>query len=386
MVFRLLNQLNTIKKIKTMTILHVSAVKNWGGGENHIETLCYELQQSNPDVNNIVLCVKNKQFHNRLAQTNIKFKTAPLAYNLDFRFSLKIIKVCKKYKVDVIHIHDPSAIVLTIIADNLSKLPPFIFSKKTSFPIKHKKLTLYKYNYPKIKKIFCVSNETKRICEKSIYDKNKLITIYHGTSLLNKSSETPYLLRDQFKIDSSKKIIGNIGNHIRAKNLETFVETINQIINIKKRTDLFFIQIGTFTDRTEHLMNTIKELKLENHVAFLGYAPNASNFIPQFDAFLMTSQSEGVPGVIYESFYHKKPVISTDVGGIPEIIEDGINGLLTPKHSPELLSEKIIHLFKNETLIDQFTSISYEKLMRKFLASTMAEKMLEEYKLIVKTS
>ena len=78
---------------------------------------------------------------------------------------------------------------------------------------------------------------------------------------MNKSSETPYLLRDQFKIDSSKKIIGNIGNHIRAKNLETFVETINQIINIKKRTDLFFIQIGTFTDRTEHLMDKIKELK-----------------------------------------------------------------------------------------------------------------------------
>lgn len=383
MVFRLLNQLNTIKKIKTMTILHVSAVKNWGGGENQIETLCHELKQSNPDVNNIVLCVKNKQFHNRLEQTNIKFETASLAYNLDFRFSLKIIKACKKHKVDVIHIHDPSAIVLTIIADKLSKLPPFIFSKKTSFPIKNKRLTLYKYNYPKIKKIFCVSDETRRICEKSIYDKDKLITIYHGTSLLNKSSETPYLLRDQFKIDPSKKIIGNIGNHIRAKNLETFVKTINHIINVKKRTDFFFIQIGTFTDRTEYLMDKIKELKLENHVAFLGYAPNASNFIPQFDAFLMTSQSEGVPGVIYESFYHKTPVISTNVGGIPEIIEDNINGLLTPKHSPELLSEKIIHLFENETLINQFTSISHEKLMQNFLASTMAKKMLQEYQNVV---
>jgi glycosyltransferase involved in cell wall biosynthesis len=366
-----------------MTILHVSAVKNWGGGENQIETLCYELQQSNPDVNNIVLCVKNKQFHNRLAQTNITYETAPLAHNLDFRFSLKIIKLCKKYKVDVIHIHDPSAIVLTIIADKLSKLPPFIFSKKTSFPIKNKKLTLYKYNYPKIKKIFCVSDETKRICEKSISDKDKLTTIYHGTSLLNKGSETPYLLRDQFKIDPSKKIIGNIGNHIRAKNLETFVETINHIINIKKRTDFFFIQIGTFTDRTEHLTNKIKELNLENHVAFLGYTPNASNYIPQFDAFLMTSQSEGVPGVIYESFYHKTPVISTDVGGIPEIIEDEVNGLLTPKHSPELLSEKIIYLFENETLIDRFTSISHEKLMQKFLASTMAKKMLQEYQNVV---
>jgi glycosyltransferase involved in cell wall biosynthesis len=368
-----------------MTILHVSAVKNWGGGENHIETLCYELKQSNPEANNIVLCVKDKPFHDRLKQTNIVFETAPLGHNLDFRFSFKIITLCKKHKVDVIHIHDPSAIVLTIIADKLSKLPPFIFSKKTSFPIKDKKLTLYKYNYPKIKKIFCVSDETRRICEKSIYDKDKLITIYHGTSLLNKSSETPYLLRDQFKIDPSKKIIGNIGNHIRAKNLETFVETVNYIINIKKRTDFYFVQIGTFTDRTENLTNKIKELNLENHIVFLGYTPNASNFIPQFDAFLMTSQSEGIPEVLFESFYHKIPVVSTNVGGIPEIIEDDINGLLTPKHSPELLSKKIIHLFENESLIEQFTSISYEKLMKDFLASTMAKRMLQEYQNVILT-
>ena len=367
-----------------MTILHVSAVKNWGGGENQIETLCHELKQSNPDVNNIVLCVKDKAFHERLKKTNIIYETAPLAYNLDFRFSLKIIKLCKKYKADIIHIHDPSAIALTIIADKLSKLPPFIFSKKTSFPIKKKKLTLYKYNYPRIKKIFCVSNETKRICEKSIYDKNKLITIYHGTSLLNKSSETPYSLREKFKIDPSKKIIGNIGNHIRAKNLETFVETINYIINIKKRTDFFFVQIGTFTDRTEDLTKRIKELNLEDHLIFLGYTPNASNFIPQFDAFLMTSQSEGVPGVLYESFYHKTPVVSTNVGGIPEIIEDEVNGLLTPKHSPELLSEKIIHLFENETLANKFTTVSFDKLMKNFLASTMAKKMLEQYTNIIR--
>lgn len=366
-----------------MTILHVSAVKNWGGGENQIETLCHELKLSNPEVKNIVLCVKDKLFHERLKKTDIVYETAPLAYNLDFRFSLKIIKLCKKYKADVIHIHDPSAIALTIIADKLSKLPPFIFSKKTSFPIKNKKLTLYKYNYPKIKKIFCVSEETKRICEKSIHDKSKLITIYHGTSLLNKSSETPYLLRDKFKVDSSKKIIGNIGNHIRAKNLETFVETINYIINIKKRTDFFFIQIGTFTDRTENLKNRIKELNLENHIVFLGYTPNASHFIPQFDALIMTSQSEGIPQVIFESFYHKTPVISTNVGGIPEIIEDKVNGLLAPKHKPELLSEKIIYLFEKETSIDQFTSISFDKLMKNFLASTMAQKMLHEYTLVV---
>lgn len=363
-----------------MTIIHVSAVKNWGGGENHIETLCQELKESNPEVKNIILCVKNKPFHNRLKKTDIKFETAPLAYNLDFRFSLKLIRMCIKYKADLIHIHDPSAIALTIIADKLFTLPPFVFSKKTSFEIKHKKLTLYKYNYPKIKKIFCVSNETKRICENSIYNKNKLITIYHGTSLLNKNCEASDNLRNMFEIDSSKKIIGNIGNHIRAKNLETFIGIVNHIVNVKKLTNFYFIQIGTFTNRTDDLLEKIKELKLENHLKFLGYTANAANYIPQFDIFIMTSQSEGIPEVIFESFFHKKPVISTNVGGIPEIIEDNINGLLTPKHDPILMSEKIISLSDDETLIDKFTNISHEKLMNNFLASTMAQKMLQEYK------
>lgn len=365
-----------------MTILHVSAVKNWGGGENHIENLCFELQKSNPEVTNIVLCAENGLFHKRLSKTAIQYETAPLSFKMDIRFSFRIIALCKKHNVDVIHIHDPAAIVLTIIADKFSNLPPFIFSKKTSFPIKNKKLTLYKYNYPKFKKYLCVSEETKRITAASIVDKDKLVTLYHGTNISNKSAETPFLLSEKFAIDPSKKIIGIIGNHIRAKNLETLIETINIIVNVEKRTDFFFVQIGNYTDRTDDLLKSVKDLKLENYIQFLGYTPNASNFIPQFDALLITSQSEGIPQVIFESFYHKKPVISTSVGGIPEIIEDGINGLLAPKHSPEILAEKIIYLFENQNLIESFIALSHEKLT-KYTTSIMAQKTLHEYKNVI---
>ncbi|MDI6032847.1 glycosyltransferase family 4 protein [Flavobacterium sp. LB2P84] len=366
-----------------MTILHISAVKSWGGGENHIETLCYELKQSNPEIRNIVLCVENNLFHQRLNETQIEFQTAPLAYNLDLRFSFKIIALCKSEKVDLIHIHDPSAIALAILADKFSNLPPFIFSKKTSFPIKDKKLTLYKYNYHKIKKYLCVSEETRRITLESIKDKDKVITVYQGTSITNKSSETDFLLRDKFGIDESKKIVGIIGNHIRAKNLETFIETVNIIVNIKKITNIIFVQIGSFTNRTKDLITKVQELKLENYIHFLGYVPKASNFIPQFDALLMTSQSEGIPEVIFESFYHKKPVISTNVGGIAEILEDDINGILTLKQNPEMLSEKIIYLFNNKELEEKFTTISYQKLITNFTASVMAQKTLKEYKNIL---
>lgn len=366
-----------------MTILHISAVKGWGGGENHIEDLSLELKKNDSEVNSIILCVENGLFHKRLEQTALTYETIPLGYNLDFRYVFRIIYLCKKHKIDLLHIHDPSAIALAIVADKFYDLPPFIFSKKTSFPIKKKRLTLFKYNYSKIKKYICVSNETNRVTAEAIINKSKIVTIYDGTSMTNKSKITPFLLRDKFNIDKSKKIIGIIGNHIRAKNFETLIEVVNEIVNVQKRTDFFFVQIGIFTDRTDDLLKMVKELALENHICFLGFTPNASNFIPQFDAVLVTSQSEGLPLVIYESFYHCKPVISTNVGGIQEIIEDGVNGLLAPVYDYKKLSEKIVYLFENEKLIQKFTTISNEKLHNNFTSTIMAKKTLEIYKSVI---
>ncbi len=366
-----------------MYILHVSAVTNWGGGENHIENLCFELKESHPEIKNTILCARNTPFHERLKKSDLNFITAPLKIKIDPRFFLKIGAFCKKEKVDLIHIHEPSALFACILADKLYNLPPFVFSKKTSFPIKQRKKTLYKYNYSKIKKILCVSEETKRVAEKAIANHNKLITIYHGTNLKTKSIETPFLLREKYEIPSDKKVIGSIANHIKAKHLDTWIDVVDTIINKEKKTDYIFVQIGTFSERTEALLDRVKALNLEKHMIFLGYTPNASNFLPQFDISLITSQSEGIPQFIYESMYHKVPVISTNVGGIPEAIEHDINGLLAPVYDSKTLTDHIITLSKDPQLQEEFIQKSYEKLMKNFTTSAMAKQTLEVYKTIL---
>lgn len=363
-----------------MHILHLSAVNNWGGGENHIENLCAELQLSNPEVKNTIFCVEDKAFHNRLKNNNLNYTTSKLGVKFDPRYFIKLGLFCKRHKVDIIHIHDTSAIVLAILADKFFDLPPFVFSKKTSFPIKQRKKTLFKYNYPKIKKILCVSEETRQVTAEAIEDKRKLITIYHGTNLHTKSTETDFLLREHFNIPADKIIIGNIANHIRAKHLDTWVDVVDELINHRKKENFFFVQIGTFTERTEDLLNRVKDLNLEDHMAFMDYTANASNFIPQFDITLITSQSEGIPQVIYESFYHKTPVISTHVGGIPEIIEDGVNGFLAPMHDPKHLSNHILNLATNKNLTQQFIEISHSKLLEHYTTAKMAKETLKVYK------
>lgn len=370
------------KEVKPINILHISAAKTWGGGENHIVNLCTELQDE-PQANNLILCVEKGFLHQRLQNTEINFYTAPLANKMDLRFILKIGSLCKKKKIDLIHIHDTTALSLAVMADHIYDLPPFVFSKKTSFPIRNRKQTLFKYNYRKIKLILCVSETTRKVTSPSIEDPSRLKVVYHGTRLDNKSANTPFLLREKLDLPLSKKIIGNIANHIRAKHLETLIGVADILINQQKHTQFYFVQIGSFSGRTEDLKKKIQSLNLQDHIKLLDFLPEASNFIPQFDITLITSQSEGIPQVIYESFYHEVPVISTRAGGIPEIIKHEENGYLTEKYDYRKIAGHIVSLSSDVGLQKKFTDNSKKILLENFTTRKMAQQTLKEYKEVI---
>lgn len=368
-----------------MTILHISGVSNWGGGENHLENLYYEINKTSPEVNQIILCVKNGAFQKRLERGNYNYIAAPLGIKIDPRFIFKIIRTCISNKIDLIHLHDPTALTLCVIADRIyGKLPNFIYGKKTSFPIKNRKSTLFKYNYKKIQKYICVSKAVEEVTAKSIQNTSKIMTIYNGIRFSNKNADTDYLLIEKFNIPKDKIIIGNIGNHIRAKNLLTFIDVINDIVNTKNIKSFHFVQIGSFTERTPIYLDKIKEFNLEDYVSFTGFVDNASSFIPQFDMFLLTSQSEGLPQVINEAFYFKVPVVSTNPGGIPEIIKDGVNGFISEVNDYKDLSNKLVQLSSDEELKHNFIQKSHIQIMENFSSTIMAEKTLNVYKSLIK--
>src|SRR5690606_22534886 len=352
-------------------------------GGNHIENLCYELSKSNPEVRNIIVVAKNGRFEERLEKSNFHYATIPLAFNLDPRAIWKFIKLCKQEKIDLVHLHGSTPLTLAIIGCKLAKLPPFVFSKKTIFPIKNRKQTLYKYNHPQIKKILCVSEAAKKVTEKAIVDKEKLITIYHGTRIDNKSNQTPYKLREKLNIPAQNKIVGHIGNHIPAKDLNTLFDAIEHLFNIKKRKDITFVQFGSFSVETPRLKEKIAQMGLESPVHFMGYTDDASNFIGQFDLLTISSKSEGLPQVVYEAAWHKTPVVATNVGGIPEFIESNYNGRLSDREDALTLAQNIETLLDDPQLGTLFAERCYNKLKPLFTAEAMAEATLQVYRQVL---
>lgn len=367
-----------------MNILHISGVRNWGGGENHIENLYNEVKTIDSTVNQTILCVKGGRFAKTLQQKKIPYTEAKLDLKIDPRFILKIIYTCLKKRIDVVHLHDPTALTFCVIADRISgKIPKMIYAKKTSFPIKNRKPTLYKYNYKKIEKYICVSKAVEKVTKKHIIDKHKTVTIYNGIRFENLTDQKIIKLRKTYKISKNIKIIGSIGNHIRAKNLFTFIEVVNYIVNIKKETRFVFVQIGKYTERSKMYLEKVKEYQLTQHIIFTDFINNAAQVIPQFDIFLLTSQSEGLPQVINQAFYHKTPVVSTNPGGIPEIIKDGINGFLSEVEDYQTLGDKILTLDADQKLKKSFVEKSYKQVSESFSTHQMGLKTLNVYKSLV---
>jgi len=98
---------------------------------------------------------------------------------------------------------------------------------------------------------------------------------------------------------------------------------------LNKRQDLHFVSIGD-GPLTGEIRQFAQAEGLENKLRFLGYRDDVAALLPDFDLFLMTSETEGLGTSILDAFAAKVFVISTAAGGIPEMVIDGETGLLAP--------------------------------------------------------
>ena len=101
------------------------------------------------------------------------------------------------------------------------------------------------------------------------------------------------------------------------------------------------------------------------------------------DIFVLPSEKEAFGLVLLEAMTARLPIIASDVGGIPEIIEDSVNGDLIDPSDHKKLAEKILDLFNDNFKIREYTEAGYDKLKSQFDAKTMAKKYDKLYDQII---
>ena len=172
---------------------------------------------------------------------------------------------------------------------------------------------------------------------------------------------------------TTKNVIGTIANFYPTKGLEYLVGAADCF---DANDNLVFFIIGDGELRPE-LEKMIQEKGLERKVFLVGQIPDAHRFLPAFDVFVLSSVKEGFPWALIEAMSAKLPVIATDVGAVPEIIDDHKNGLIIKPGDSVGLANKIKEIIENDRLKNELGIQAHQTVLFKFELDKMVKQVEE---------
>jgi glycosyltransferase involved in cell wall biosynthesis len=170
-------------------------------------------------------------------------------------------------------------------------------------------------------------------------------------------------------------VIGTLGHLSQKQGQRVFLQAVK--ILIEKGLDAEFVVLGDGPDRTA-LRNLADELQVTRRVTFTPHT--VSGQLGQLDILVEPSLQEGLGMSVMQAMATGVPVVATGVGGLYDLIEDGVTGVMVPASDPEALAEAIWRLLNNSSERLELAKQARERIERDFSAELVAGKLLEYYK------
>ncbi len=147
---------------------------------------------------------------------------------------------------------------------------------------------------------------------------------------------------------------------------------------LKQRSDLYFFIIGT-GELKDDLIRYADLKKVSSHLFFIGFRSDSRVLMKTFDLLLMSSQTEGIPLTIYEAFAEEIPVVTTNAGGISEVIINNETGFHTPVKDSQSLAKNALKVLNDKTLKCKLTDNALNLVHQKFTFEVMQKNYLHFY-------
>lgn len=360
---------------KNFKLLHISTGRAWRGGEQQI---AYLIKHLPPEVEQHLICVADEGMHRwAQEQKGLQVLALPKKSGMDLGFARKLSAYSRAHQIDLWHAHDAHAHTFAVLAnDFFGGRCPFVLSRRVDFPVRKSFYSRYKYNHPRIAKIFCVSAAIKAVLAPDIKQGNKLVVVHSAVDRYDfAKSEEIARFKAKLGFAESDILIGTMAALVGHKDLFTFLQTAALIH--QENPDWRFVIFGE-GDLREPLERKRAELGLKEIVQMPGFVPEAKKLLPMLDLFLFTSQMEGLGTSVLDAFAAQIPVVATRAGGIPEMVDDEKSGLLADIGDAKSLKNLCEKVLQNPALKERLQKGGLEKLTQ-FRPKEMAEKSYELY-------
>ena len=370
--------------LKARIILHLIATNFFGGPEKQIVAHLKHLNQ-NRYAGHLASYLEyggSNELLAKAADEGIRTHGIPMHGPLDFQAQFKLNNLIARQKVDLLCVHGYKACVMGWWAGRIYKIPVIAFSR--GYTSENKKIAFYNWlerqALRRVDGVIAVSEgQKKRLDSLGIRSPNTWVVrnaISVNPLKQNAAPEKRRQVYRELNIPESPKLVVAAGRLSPEKGHRFLVEAIARMDHQTRQACFVFCGDGMCQ---KELQDLAADLGVTRYCRFVGFRKDIADIFEVMDLMVLPSLTEGLPNVVLEAFASAKPVVASNVGGVPEVVEDGKNGILVPPQRPDLLADAIAKCLADRRFMKEMGKSGYHKVKSEFSVESQTAKLESIY-------
>lgn len=364
---------------ENLNILHIDTQNAWRGGEAQVFALCKGLHQKGYHIS--VITQPNAALAKRLRESGMEPIEIPMRGELDLFAAYRIREICRIREINIIHAHDARAHALSWIATMAQKPMPILVTRRVDFPVGRNFLSALKYKSNRIFFI-AISQGVKKVLIDGRVQEDRIEIVFSGVDPTRfQGAGDGSSFKKEYGIGEDQIVIGNVAALTDHKGQIYLIDAAPRILERFPNARFFIIGKG---ELKPSLQNRIDRLGLNEKITLTGFIQNVGDALKAMDLFVLSSHLEGLCTSLLDAMLMKAPIVATRAGGIPDVVEHEVQGLLAEPKNPDSLADAVIRLLEDKEAQKRFVEAGYEKVMKFFTTKQMIEGTIGVYEKILK--
>jgi len=357
-----------------MVSLHVDTARTWRGGQNQVLLTARGLRARGHEAT--IIAHPDGELRRRLRETDDLIPLTPRT-EMDVLAGWKLARLLKERQPDILHAHDAHAVAIAALAMSFvrTSIPTrVVASRRVIFQLGQNIFSRWKYR--QVDRFICASSFIRTVLADDGISPTRLDVVYEGVDLVNLDTAPRVNLHEIFSLPEGAPIVGNVGALDPDKGQRYLIKAAQLVIRKIPNAQFLIVGQGVLE---ETLRQQIKSLNLEKHVLLTGFRSDVLSLQKGFNVFVMSSLSEGLGTSVIDAMACGRPVVSTNVGGLPELVDPGKTGQLVSPHDPRSLAEAILSILQDKTLQVRYGHAASRRARQLFSADRMIDETVEVY-------
>jgi L-malate glycosyltransferase len=361
-----------------LVIVHVSTETGWRGGERQVRLLTDGLVRRGHQC--IVACPPGSPLFEDRSRAGM---AAPLRYACEFDLlaARRLAQLVRESGAQIVHAHTSHAHSLAWLASKIHGVP-VVVSRRVDFPVGGNWLSRRKYFAAGIHYI-AISHAVKEVLSSTGIGPEKIAVVHSGIDpdrFPRRGQVRDQAAASAYGAPSGVPLVVNVAALTDHKDQSTLLRAMALL---RRRVPSFRVVIAGSGELETPLRALCSELGLDDRVLFAGNVSNLAALYSAADLFVMSSHLEGLCTSILDAMSAGLPVVATRTGGIPEIVRDGVNGMLVEPRSPSALATAIEMVLSEPSLQEQFAQEGRATVLREFTQDHMVDGTVEVYRRVL---